>query len=199
MSKKIGLYGGAFDPIHQGHLMIANEVKTQLNLDEIWLIPSFQSPLKENKPYATSEQRLAILNLAVQNVEWLKITDIEIKQEQTSYTYDTVTQLKQMYSDTHFYFIIGGDRLADLHLWHRIDELLQLIDFVAVQRPYIALPDKIPNQVHLIKMPLIELSSTLIRQKCFNQQSISFLLPYECEKYIKENHLYERTTSDKFS
>lgn len=193
MIKKIGLYGGAFDPIHQGHLIIANEVKTQLNLDEVWLVPTFQSPLKSHTPDASTAHRLSLLQLATQQYDWLKVNTIEITQSQISYTYNTVKSFKKMYPEVDFYFIIGGDRLIDLDKWYKSDELLQLITFVAVKRPHFEVP--VRDDVLIVEMPLIELSSTIIRNKCQQQHSISFLLPYACEQYIKEHKLYETITS----
>ncbi|PKR79059.1 nicotinic acid mononucleotide adenylyltransferase [Halalkalibacillus sediminis] len=185
--KKIGLFGGTFDPPHIGHIQLVKTVLESLELDEVWLIPTYTPPHKEGAR-ADSQHRLNMLRLLIDGEDQLSISTIEYKREGKSYTLDTVKELKKLYPKNQFYFIIGGDMIDYLPKWHRIDELKQLIQFVGVQRKGYNNPND--QDVLIVEMPPIEVSSTDIREN-IKLGRVPVGLPDSVREYIKENHLYE--------
>ena len=133
--KKVGLLGGTFNPPHIGHLIMANEVKHALHLDEVRLMPTSIPPHKADPSDATPEQRLHMVKLAVSESPGLTASSFEVDRGGVSYTFDTMTALTEQEPDTHFHFIIGGDMIDMLHRWYRIDDLMKIVTFVGVGRP----------------------------------------------------------------
>ncbi len=133
--KKVGLLGGTFNPPHIGHLIMANEVKHALHLDEVRLMPTSIPPHKADPSDATPEQRLHMVKLAVSESPGLTASSFEVDRGGVSYTFDTMTSLTEQEPDTHFHFIIGGDMIDMLHRWYRIDDLMKIVTFVGVGRP----------------------------------------------------------------
>src|SRR5690625_5039478 len=131
--RKIGIFGGTFDPPHIGHLMIAEEVRYNLNLEQIWFIPTNIPPHKQ-KASSTSEHRLTMLKIAIETNENFTINHIEIEKNTVSYTIETIIDLQKNNSDTSFYFIIGADMVEYLPHWKQIDELVKMVTFVGVNR-----------------------------------------------------------------
>lgn len=185
--KKIGLLGGTFDPPHNGHLLIAEEVYHALQLDEVWFIPSNDPPHKDVSS-TKADDRLAMTQLAIHSNQHFKVNTIEIERSGTSYTYDTVKELVEEFQDTEFYFIMGGDMVEYLPKWHKIEELLKLVTFVGVQRKGYKLSSPYPIQT--VEIPLFDVSSTLIRERLHNKGSITYLVPDTVEAFIKEIGLY---------
>src|SRR5690606_24658025 len=144
------------NPPHIGHLIIANEVRHALNLDEVWLMPTAVPPHKAEQGDATAEQRLRMVKLATNPIEGLYASSFEIERGGISYTYDTMEQLTEAEPGTQFYFIIGGDMIDLLPSWHRIDELLKLVTFVGVERPGALSQTNLP--VQMIQTPQIDCS-----------------------------------------
>lgn len=184
--KKIGLFGGTFDPPHLGHMIMADEVKDALALDEIWFIPTYIPPHKNNIAIS-AQHRINMLELAVDSRQGFKINPIEIERESTSYTIDTVKLLKQQYPDVQFYFIIGADMVEYLPKWHKIEELKKLITFVGISREGFELND----DVIVVESPKIDISSTMIREKIKHNKSFFYYVNSKVYKYIKEHQLYE--------
>lgn len=187
--RKIGLLGGTFDPPHHGHLLIANEVFHELELDEIWFLPNQEPPHKEKSDLITTEDRLNLLELAIKDVSYFKVETIELERSGPSYTYDTIKQLKDRYPDNLFYFIIGADMIEYLPKWHKIDELIEMVSFVGVNRP--TYQEKTTYPLIHIDIPEFHVSSSLIRERIQEGKSIRYLLPDSLINYLKENHLYE--------
>ncbi|SDB97569.1 nicotinate-nucleotide adenylyltransferase [Pelagirhabdus alkalitolerans] len=186
--KKIGLLGGTFDPPHIGHLVIANEVYEKLSLDEIWFIPSAEPPHKK-KATVSTDDRLAMIKSAIKDEDHFKVNDIEIKRQGKSYTIDTIKTLKDMHPDVSFYFIIGADMVEYLPKWYNINELIHLIRFVGVKRPEYRLETAYP--VTLLDVPGLDISSTLIRERLLNNQSVRYLVPSGVIDVIRKRGLYE--------
>ncbi|GAB2554668.1 nicotinate-nucleotide adenylyltransferase [Gracilibacillus alcaliphilus] len=185
--KRIGLFGGTFDPPHYGHLLMAEQVYQQLELDEIWFIPSYQPPHKANAK-TTAADRLELTKRAIAGHPAFFVNPIEVERASTSYTLTTVRLLKEQYPEDTFYFIIGGDMVEYLPKWNEIDILLELVTFVGVNRPGHSLETNYPvKEVH---MPLIDISSTMIRQRVQQRQSIRYLTPPEVIAFINKNGLY---------
>lgn len=186
--KRVGILGGTYNPPHIGHLIIANEVKHALKLDEVRLMPTAMPPHKAADEAVTKEQRLEMVKLAVEGSAGLAVSSFEVDRGGVSYTFDTMTSLVEAEPDTTFYFIIGGDMIDQLDTWHRIDELVELITFVGVNRPGWKSEADYPLQ--LIDIPEIDLSSTLLRHRFAKGGSVAFLLPAQVEAFIREEGLY---------
>ena len=200
--KKMGVFGGSFDPIHLGHLWIAEAAKDDLGLDEIRWIPAAQSPLKLNQPLASADDRLAMIRLALSDCAGHVIDDREIRRGEVSYTVDTLSELKDEYPETEFWLIIGSDSLHSIPQWREPGRLLQLARPAVVQRggePELdfsvlegLLPEEHLAQVQndVIHMPVIELSSSELRGRIAGGRSIRFRTPRAVEALIKDRKLY---------
>ncbi|WP_423189684.1 nicotinate-nucleotide adenylyltransferase [Alkalibacterium sp. f15] len=187
--RKVGILGGTFNPPHLGHLIIAEQVKNQLGLEKVMFLPSANPPHKKEKKTIDAKHRIAMIHESIKDNEGFSIEEIEIRRGGKSYTYDTIVQLKEMNPDIEFYFIIGADMVEDLKNWYKIDGLLQIVQFVAVNRPYHSLDTSYP--VIAVDVPNIDISSSLIRQKVMDDCSIKYLVPTKVEKYIESEGLYK--------
>lgn len=185
--KKVGILGGTFDPPHTGHLIVANMIREELSLEEIWFIPTYDSPHKDSSQ-ATSQQRYEMTKYAISDNQYFKINDWELKQTNKSYTIHTMRYFTKMYPNIEFYFIIGADMVEYLPKWESIDELTELMTFVGVSRIGYSLESDYP----IIKktIPNVYISSTDIRKRVKNHQSIKYLVPENVYAYIKEFNLY---------
>jgi len=181
---KIGILGGTFDPIHDGHIKIAQTAKEELELDQIWLMPTSISPFKIGKKTASAIDRLKMCELAIQDLEGFEVSTIEIFKDEPSYTFDTMEQLTKKNADHSYYFIIGADQAQSLDKWYRIDDLLKIVNLVAFKRE----GSIIPKSYELIEInnDLIDVSSTAEKQIGFSH------LNQDVKNYIMENHLYEK-------
>lgn len=189
--KKIGILGGTFDPVHQVHLIVGEVARDHLKLDEVWFLPAYNPPHKQKK-ISHSDHRKKMLEIAVSTNPHFKVCTIELergREDKPSYTYDTVVELKKAYPFYDFYFIIGGDMVEYLPKWHKIDELVKMIHFVALARPGYSMAT--PYPVIEVEMLQLDLSSSIIRERVAKGQSIRYLVPEEVRLYIKEHHLYE--------
>lgn len=203
--KKIGIMGGAFDPIHFGHLLIANEALNIYGFEKIFFIPSGNPPHKKGHR-ASSEDRYIMSSLATLTNENFIVLDIEIKNKDKSYTINTVEKLISMYEDTEFYFITGMDAIVEITTWHKYEELMELCKFIAVNRPIsnvdeseaklLSLINKHPGRIALLEVPMLQISSTDIRQRISENRSIKYLLPDTVEQYIIKNKLYLEQEND---
>lgn len=187
--RKVGILGGTFNPPHLGHLVIAEQVKDQLDLEEILFIPSAEPPHKKEKKTIDGQHRLTMLSETIKSNQDFKIEELELKRGGKSFTHDTVYELKNANPDVDYYFIIGADMVQDLKNWYKIEELLSMVQFVAVNRPSYSMNTGYP--VIAVDVPNIDISSTLIRQKVSDQCSIRYLVSEEVEKYIESEGLYK--------
>lgn len=191
--KKIGLFGGTFNPPHIGHLIMANEVYAALDLTEVRFMPNAKAPHKEISKSATNEQRLHMVELAIEGIPYFKVERFEMERGGVSYTYDTIKALLEREPDVEFYFIIGGDMIDALHTWYRIDDLMELVQFVGVKRP--GSKAETSYNVHMVEAPEINLSSTFIRKRFQQKGSLQFLMPPAAEAYIRKEGLYGATNT----
>ena len=201
---RIGVFGGSFDPVHIGHLWIAEAALESLELDEIRWIPAATSPLKPNGPVATEEDRLQMLRLAVSGCEKHIIDDREIRRGDVSYTVDTITDLQQEFPDAQLLIIIGSDSLASIREWHESERLLELAVPAVVQRggeaelDFSVLQGLVDQdrieliRQHVIPMPVIEISSRDLRRRLANERSIRFRTPRAVEAMIQSQNIYKR-------
>lgn len=184
---RIGILGGTFDPPHIGHLIIAQEACQALNLDKIWFIPTYEPPHKDSVRMNVTH-RVELLKMAIKDNNSFALNTIEIDRQGKSYTIETIKILKEKYPDTDFYFIIGADMVEYLPNWVKIDELIDLIQFVGVNRPGYRLVSDYP--ILEIDVPMVDISSTIIRERLQENKSILYLVPDSVNTYIKEHGLY---------
>ncbi|PCR99512.1 nicotinate-nucleotide adenylyltransferase [Lactococcus fujiensis] len=185
---KIGILGGNFNPIHFAHLMLADQARQSLHLDKVWLMPEYLPPHIDEKATIEADHRVKMLALAIQDNPSFQLELGEIEREGKSYTFETMKILTKKYPDTDFYFIIGSDMVEYLPKWYKIDELIQMVHFVAFKRENKA--TKSPYPVIWIEAPVFPLSSTGIREMIKNGNEPNYLLPKEVLDYIKKNQLY---------
>jgi len=159
--KKIGLLGGTFDPIHNGHLHIAEQVLNQLTLDEIWFIPNAQSPQRA-KPQFSAEDRYKMCELALKNLPHFKLCDLEINNQQ-NYTIDTLKKLQEQHPECEFNLILGMDAYVNFESWRDWQEILKRVKLIVVNRPGFTAPKKAVNAT-FITVPPLDISASSIRQ-----------------------------------
>jgi nicotinate-nucleotide adenylyltransferase len=197
--RKVGIMGGSFDPIHLGHLVVANEVLNIYKLDEIIFVPAGNPPHK-NGLKADSFHRLLMVNMAVLTNDKFSVSDLEIKSSEKSYTLNTLMEFHKLYENTEFYFITGTDALIELPNWHEPEELLKICRFIAVSRPGISMEEakskiseiqkKLGGNIEMLQVPMLQISSTNIRERFRMGISAKYLLPETVEQYIIKNGLY---------
>lgn len=187
--KQIGIMGGNFNPVHNAHLVVADQVRQQLCLDQVLLMPEFQPPHIDKKETIDEQHRLKMLELAIEGIDGLSIEPIEIERKGISYTYDTMKLLIEKNPDVDYYFIIGADMVEYLPKWHRIDELVKMVQFVGVQRPKYKAGTSYP--VIWVDLPLMDISSSMIRQFIKSNRQPNYLLPKEVLDYIRKEGLYK--------
>lgn len=190
---KIGLFFGSFNPIHVGHLIIANYMATQTDLDKVWLVVSPQNPLKEKKTLARDHDRLHLARLGIGDNPLLEASAVEFGLPKPSYTVDTLTFLQEKYPDKTFALIMGGDNLASLHLWKNYQQILAHHDIYVYQRPDYALGELATHpRVHLCTAPLLDISATYLRDCLQSGKSIRYLVPEPVWEYLETGSLYKK-------
>ena len=194
----IALYGGSFDPIHIGHLITAENALETYNLEKIIFIPSYITPLKGRELEASDRNRFEMTKLSTKDNFKFEVSDYEISNEGVSYSYNTVKYFSELYKNEKIYFIIGTDRAKDLKKWYNISELSKLVTFIFVARDEEDLfkivegDDTFYKSIsyEIMKSPIIEISSSLIRDNLKNKKSIKYMITDECRSYIEELSLY---------
>jgi nicotinate-nucleotide adenylyltransferase len=197
---KIGIMGGTFDPIHTGHLVTAEAVRVEYDLDRVLFIPAANPPHKQHFHVETPVHRYMMTVMATYSNPYFYVSPIEIERPGISYTIDTVLELIEQYGDnTEFYFIVGSDAVQELPTWKEIDRLLEICHFIAANRPgsVYTLDDIIRhfgvkgyNRIHSLPTPELEISSTDIREKVHQGRSIKYIVPESVENYILKENLY---------
>ena len=200
--KRIGIFGGSFDPIHLGHLILAQHCLDQAELDEVLFIPGAVTPNKQDGPTGTDRQRVEMIDLAIAGHPKFRRSNIEIDRGGVSYTVDTLAQLTGEQPDVEWYFMIGDDSLESFASWREPAKILQLATPLVVNRPGHGDVDLSPLEAladpkHLARIgeaqvhsPMIEISSTDIRQRVAEGRSIRYLVPRAVEKYIQTQSMY---------
>jgi nicotinate-nucleotide adenylyltransferase len=174
---KIGLYFGSFNPIHNGHLIIAQHLLNETDLSQVWFIVSPQNPFKPQKQLLNEYDRLHLVKLAIEHSPKMKASDIEFRLPKPSYTINTLAYLKERYPQHRFALIIGGDSWQNLSQWKNGDQIMQQYPIYVYQRPGVqALPSLLPNVVFLTA-PLLQISATHIRELVQEGKSIRYLVP----------------------
>jgi nicotinate-nucleotide adenylyltransferase len=192
---RIGILGGTFDPIHGGHLLIAEGVREKFALDEVLFIPAARPPhkLKDEVTGAVHRHKMALL--ATQDNSHFSVSDLEMNRPGKSYTIETVRELQEKYEGAEIYFIVGLDSALEIFTWKDPEKLLGLCRFISVQRPFSRelekLDKKYRERIEVVKVPTLPISSTEIRERVREGRSIKYLVPDSVEKYIYKNRLYK--------
>jgi nicotinate-nucleotide adenylyltransferase len=201
---RLGLFGGTFDPVHYGHLLLAECCREQCRLDEVWFLPAATPPHKQSRPLTPATQRIEMLQLAVGGHQPFQVCPLEIERGGVSYTVDTLAELARQEPGRELFFLLGADSLDDLPHWREPARLCQLAVPVAVCRPgapppnYDVLAPLVPPERlaeirrHLVNMPQIGLSSREIRSRIAAGEGIRFRTPRAVEKYIESHQLYRQ-------
>ena len=197
MRKSVAVLGGAFDPVHLGHLALAEDTFAELALDAVWFVPTAQSPLKTKPPSLHAAGRLRLLQLAVADFSDFHVCPTELHRGGISYTIDTVRHLNERHPDVTFSWIIGADQVRQLDQWHAIAELAERISFIVVARPGIerALPGtEIPGlRMERVASRFLDISSTQIRLRLAEGKAVNHLLPKPVADLIMERKYYSKS------
>lgn len=182
--RKIGIYGGTFDPIHHGHLILAREALETLGLEKVIFVPAATSPLK-GLPIASPQIRLLMLRAAIEGETGFASDDCELCRPPPSYAIDTAEEIRQRETDTEIYYLIGEDNVAALARWHRFNELQKMVRFVVLDRTGMK-----TKHGYAVIHRKIDISATDIRNRVASGQSIRYLVPAEVEKIIRRENIY---------
>ncbi len=199
--RPIGIYGGSFDPIHLGHLLLAESAREELSLDQVIFVPALQSPFKGHPPLVTGEEREEMIKLAVEDNKFLTVSGVELKRRPPSYTIDTLQYFNRVSPEQELYLLMGQDSLDDLMDWYKFEEIFLLAKIAVGARP--GFPQTLPKALEKYKNlsresrgiifftnPNIDISSSQIRERIRNRNSVRYWLPSRVLSYIEEKKLY---------
>lgn len=197
---KIGIFGGAFNPIHNGHLLLAEQAREQCELDEVWFVPTRIPPHKTADNLSSGPNRLEMIRLATAGMPAFKASSIELERNEVSWTVDTLSRFNEKRPDDELFFMIGADSLRDLPTWKEPEKIVGLATIIAVNRGLVddnfkesleALSESIRARIQLVSIPGIDISSTDIRERVRDGKSIRFLVPRSIERYLLEHGLFK--------
>tara|TARA_Y100000996_G_C22517175_1_gene640905 strand:+ start:371 stop:949 length:579 start_codon:yes stop_codon:yes gene_type:complete len=189
--QKIGVLGGTFDPIHLGHFSLAQIAYEELNLDKVILIPANYPWLKTPQTLTDSFHRINMINLLIKNYSWLELSNIDVLRGGNSYTKDTLEELKIIFSnETKMYLIIGSDSFHDFSKWKNTKRILELADVVIAKRPKFEIKANDIQHFKVLNSSMLDISSTIVREKIKKGLSTSKLITLEVKNYINNNKLY---------
>lgn len=188
---RLGLFGGRFDPVHSGHLLVAQEALERLKLDSLWFVPAQSPPHKS--AVASAEARYEMLLLATTSHPAFEVSRLELERSGPSYSFDTVSEVKKRQPGATIFFITGVDAFLDIASWHRAKDLVETVNMVSVARPGYNLEGLEPNfreRVQVLETRQCDISSTEIRQRLAAERPIRYLVPELVETYLVKQHLY---------
>jgi len=186
---KIGILGGTFDPIHLGHLVLAEEVCDALPLEKVIFIPTYLTPHKGHRPYASVAERFAMVRLAIRGNPRFKISSLELKKRGKSFTVDTLREFRKIYPADDLYFITGSDSLFSLPSWKEIEDIFSLAKFVVGRRPGYPI-EGVPKRVIVVKISPIDISSSQLRRMIKYKKSVRYLVSEPVRRYMAKKRLY---------
>jgi nicotinate-nucleotide adenylyltransferase len=199
---RIGIFGGTFDPVHTGHLLLAEQSREQGRLDEVWFVPAAHPPHKDEPTLTRFEQRVEMLALALAGNPSFRIDEVEKERPGPSYTADTLAELRHRHPGHDFFLLIGSDTLHDLPHWHQPARVLEMATLLVMTRPSnpaptvdelrtrLHLPQQTPLRLERVETPLIDISSRDLRRRAAAGRSLRYFLPRAVECYIQEKRLY---------
>ena len=196
---KIGIYGGSFDPVHNGHVNAALTFKEELSLDKIIIIPAYQPPHKKGLALTPSEHRMNMCNIAFGSLEGFEVSDIEIKRGDEGYMVDTIKELREIYPDDEFYLLIGGDMLLSFQRWYAWSKITDEAIIAVAERNWedssaiegeAAILRSYGAEVRIVPIDVKEISSTSVRETVRRADDISSMVPKGVDEYIWDNYLY---------
>jgi nicotinate-nucleotide adenylyltransferase len=199
---RIGIFGGTFDPIHYGHLILAEQCREQGQLDEVWFVPAPRPPHKAAHEMSRFEQRVEMLALAIAGNAAFRIDELENERSGASYTAETLAELHRRHPAHEFFLLVGSDTLLDLPHWREPQRVAQLASLLVMHRPTnevmpveelrarLQLPESIPLRMQVIETPLIDISSRDLRRRAATGRSLRYFLPRAVEIYIQDKKLY---------
>ena len=190
--KKTGLFFGSFNPIHVGHLIIANTMLTESELDEVWFVVSPQNPLKERSSLLADRHRLQMVRVAIEDNYRMRACDVEFNLPVPSYTVVTLAHLGEQYPEREFCLIMGSDNLDNFHRWRNYEHILENYQIYVYPRPGHSGGELAKHRnVHIVEVPMMDISSSYIRERIGKRLSVEYLLTEPVYKYLTEMHFYE--------
>jgi nicotinate-nucleotide adenylyltransferase len=187
----IGLYFGSFNPIHNGHLIIANHIAENCAVDKVWFVLSPHNPLKETRSLLNEYDRLHLVKLAIKDNPKFSASDIEFKLPKPSYTIDTLTYLREKYPTNTFSVIMGSDSFQNIHRWKNFEYLIANYSIIVYNRPSFPITNTYNATLTILDAPMLDISATYIREQIKQGKSIRYLAPIEVSDYILENKYYQ--------
>lgn len=188
---KIGIYGGTFDPIHHGHLILSRQACEEHKFDQLIFVPAALSPFKKNPAKASGHLRLAMLRAAIQGQEDFIADDCELNRPPPSYSIDTVLRIRQRDPEAELFWLIGADNVSGLNDWHRFDELNKLVQFIVLDR---GRSEKAKHRYPVVRRN-VDISATEIRNRVASGRSIRYLVPQAVEEIIRREKLYRESVT----
>ena len=192
--RQVGLFGGSFNPVHMGHLIMAEHARTQLNLDQVLMAPAANPPHKAGRRMVSVTDRLEMVRLAIAGNDALVASDLDATHSKPSFTWSLLERLRDADPAADLWFIMGGDSLADFHSWARPDRILELARLAVVERSGFTVSvvdgDRLLERVDHVEAPLCAISSTDIRDRIRAQTSVRYLIPEAVRAYIERERLY---------
>ena len=186
---KLGILGGSFNPIHLGHLILAQEAKEQLGLEKVFFVPCSRPPHKSADGLPAASHRLEMVRLAVQGDPSFEASDVEVQRGGISYSVETLRAFRKQFPSVTFYFLIGSDALQGLYAWKEAEEVFRLCRFVIAERPRFPVKD-LPSQLLRLSMPQVDISSRDIRQRLREGKPVRYLVPEAVRDYLEMHPLY---------
>jgi nicotinate-nucleotide adenylyltransferase len=187
----IGLYFGSFNPIHIGHLIVANHIVENTAIDKIWFVVSPHNPLKEAHTLLNEYDRLHLVELAIQDNLKFRASNVEFSLPKPSFTIDTLTYLTEKFPLEKFSVIIGSDSFQNIHRWKNYKKLISDYSFIIYRRPGFDITESHGADLTVMQAPLLEISSTYIRRQIKEQKNVRYLLPDPVFRYVEENRYYQ--------
>ncbi len=197
MSMRIGLFGGTFDPVHYGHLRLAEEAREHVGLERVYFVPAHLSPFRTSEKHAEGHHRLQMLHLATQDNPAFGVSEIEIERGGVSYTIDTLNAFRTQYAHAEFYLIMGLDTLAGFAHWYQVEAILQVCQLLVGIRPthdwhatLASLPEWVRPNLQAVPMTPLGISASDPRRRCAQGRSLRYLMPPDVIEYIHQHQLY---------
>ena len=192
-NKQIGVFSGSFNPVHMGHLILANYITEFTDIDEVWFVVTPHNPLKEASHLANEKHRLNMCQVAIKEMEKLKVSEIEFSMPKPSYTIDTLDKLKKDFPEMDFTLVIGGDNWTSFHLWKAYKRIIEENKILIYPRlgEEVVIDKQLSNNVQLCNAPILQISSSFVRSSIKGGKNVSSFLPNGIYEYIVTHKLYQ--------